>query len=913
MKLISLPIKFKLMALMGALVICSIVFYLFMALDLFRKDKSAYIYENGINNVVSLSEQVRLVLGHNFQDLQVMLNDFGSKSEESIIPKIMKSQNNIIEIIVLNSKGEIQLEVLSDVVLERNELKSDHFEKLRLTEGFNLALLKTKVNTISHIPSSVGGVDHFLLGLYDKPSGLSIFGRVHSLEIINIFGRSKIYENFLMGSSGDVLAHKNSEKKDQAYSLVEEKYIQKIIQENQVLGMQELKNQQGDELLVAFNYLENYEMYVISQIFKEKAFLSAKFLINKSLYAAVFILSIVMFFVILFARSFSKPIEILSNATLRLAEGDFSTQVNLNRSDELGVLSKSFNFMSNKILAYMDEVKEKVELEKELEVAQLVQNSFFPPNNISFRGISLSTYYKPASSCGGDWWSYIPFNNKLIVLIGDATGHGVPSALITANVNAIRNNLKEMANTSPQLLSSAATILSLMNKSVCHAGTDILMTFFVAILDTDDMTITYSNAGHNPPIKLRKTDSKPKKSDLVPLLDGNNLRLGVKATTVYSDVKITYEVGDALILFTDGITEGKDQQDQEWGNRRFQRSLMKHFSLSAQDYCENIREDAFKFFNGQEPDDDISLTILKIEHEASKDVLMYCGELSNLSNRFELEYKQKGISVVCENSASIYDMDWIHINSKSLKDEFTHQALVLQPTKCILFSEEENKNNMQSLSDYPISHIIGYNSSLLEEEVKMIINSKEKGFSVLKSLNSACLKTWSISSSVEIKQYEEKTLQLLPDGISNNVKEQILLTLNELLTNAVFNAPLNENGIAKYRSTDRREKIDLLKKEEISLKISKGNNFLVISVIDFFGGLSRDRLTAAIQRGYTSGKSEQKQGGAGLGLFMAFQAASQVIVKNETGVKTEVHILFEFLERYKKNRERIKSFHYFEG
>ena len=132
----------------------------------------------------------------------------------------------------------------------------------------------------------------------------------------------------------------------------------------------------------------------------------------------------------------------LFTATQRIAEGNFETKVEIPSSDEIGALSDSFNFMSDEITRFMGEMKEKARLENEVKVAQLVQSSFFPNDDITIGPVDISAFYQPASECGGDWWGYVEDENVLVLIIADATGHGVPAALLTATANCSINTIK---------------------------------------------------------------------------------------------------------------------------------------------------------------------------------------------------------------------------------------------------------------------------------------------------------------------------------------------------------------------------------------------------------------------------------------------------------------------------------------
>jgi sigma-B regulation protein RsbU (phosphoserine phosphatase) len=148
--------------------------------------------------------------------------------------------------------------------------------------------------------------------------------------------------------------------------------------------------------------------------------------------------------------------------TQELASGNFSKRVKLKGSDEVGALSDSINDMANKIVVFMEEMKEKARLENEVAVAQLVQASFFPE---STQLPDITGHMEPASECGGDWWGYFDHGDWRVVFIADATGHGVPAALLTATMNCCKTSLGYILESKPDIVKQPDEILRF--KSSC--------------------------------------------------------------------------------------------------------------------------------------------------------------------------------------------------------------------------------------------------------------------------------------------------------------------------------------------------------------------------------------------------------------------------------------------------------------
>jgi sigma-B regulation protein RsbU (phosphoserine phosphatase) len=321
---------------------------------------------------------------------------------------------------------------------------------------------------------------------------------------------------------------------------------------------------------------------------------------------------------IVFARSLTGPIDKLFKGTKVIAAGNFKTQVFVKANDEIGILADSFNFMAGRIVSLLEQEKDKVRLEEELKVAKLVQDSFFPPTHQVVGAFDVASFYTPASDCGGDWWGLVPHGKKVMLLIGDATGHGVPAALITATAASCTTTVQELGLLYPDLLDSPARVLGLLNKAVYGAAQGkILMTFFACLIDPEAKTVTYSNASHNPPYLYKhKADKEPDKKDLKPLMDAVELRLGHKQETVYQDATAEISANDVIVFFTDGFIECTNGQKEEYGSRKFIKSILKSAKSSTEEARDVIVGAAKEFYAGHPLADDLTLVVAKVLPEA---------------------------------------------------------------------------------------------------------------------------------------------------------------------------------------------------------------------------------------------------------------------------------------------------------
>jgi sigma-B regulation protein RsbU (phosphoserine phosphatase) len=141
-------------------------------------------------------------------------------------------------------------------------------------------------------------------------------------------------------------------------------------------------------------------------------------------------------FALFFSKTLTAPINRLYQATKEVAKGNFNVDLKSNASDEIGALTGSFAVMSRKISELIQESMEKVQLENELAIASTVQQTLMPPSDYRNERVYIKSHYQSASTCGGDWWGFFGVGNKMCIMIADATGHGFPSALITASARS---------------------------------------------------------------------------------------------------------------------------------------------------------------------------------------------------------------------------------------------------------------------------------------------------------------------------------------------------------------------------------------------------------------------------------------------------------------------------------------------
>jgi serine phosphatase RsbU (regulator of sigma subunit) len=255
------------------------------------------------------------------------------------------------------------------------------------------------------------------------------------------------------------------------------------------------------------------------------------------------------------------------------------------------------------------ETAEKATMQKELEVARAIQETLLPPTGVIKRPpLTIFGYFRSATVCGGDFWNVADLEDgRTLVAIGDVTGHGAPSAMITATAKSSMDTVRSVRGEKLAL----TYMLEEMNKTIfSSAKRKFVMTLFAMAFDRSRNLLTFANAGHNFPFLLRREEGEIRVSSLV--ARGN--RLGDVEESRYMEHKLEVQSGDLIALYTDGLTEFRNDSGQEYSERRFRRMLESTLGQSAGDVGKAVLRDLADFAGRTPQEDDITLVIVEVGH-----------------------------------------------------------------------------------------------------------------------------------------------------------------------------------------------------------------------------------------------------------------------------------------------------------
>ena len=234
--------------------------------------------------------------------------------------------------------------------------------------------------------------------------------------------------------------------------------------------------------------------------------------------------------------------------------------------------------------------------QREFEDARLIQRGLLPAVMPQTASIQLASSWQPANGVGGDCFDALTFaNGGLGLTIADVAGKGVPAALLMSNLQAAVRAFAQEG-------SLPGAVCTSVNRLLCrNMASGRFVTFCYVRIDPAARKLTYANAGHNPPLLIRNSGS-------VDSLSPTGTVLGVFAESSYEQGDFPVGPGDRLVLYTDGITEGRNPAGDEFGEDRLAESARTHRTLPAEEMLAAMLRD-IEGFNAGVYEDDATLIV----------------------------------------------------------------------------------------------------------------------------------------------------------------------------------------------------------------------------------------------------------------------------------------------------------------
>ncbi len=326
----------------------------------------------------------------------------------------------------------------------------------------------------------------------------------------------------------------------------------------------------------------------------------------------VLFISILGFIIILIvtiwiAKTITSPLRALSRATEEIATGDLDIEIPpIKTRDEVGRLADSFTYMKTSLKKYILDLTEataaRERIESELKIAHDIQMGILPKTFPAFperTEFDLYAILEPAKEVGGDLYDFFLMDeDHLCFTVGDVSGKGVPAAIFMAITKTLIKSKATQGLSPEKILTGVNEDLSIDNPSL------MFVTLFLGILDLKSGELEYCNGGHNPPYLMKADEG------LEPLATTNGMALGVMEDFLYKSNRIQLHKGDRLFLYTDGVTEAANRENELFSETRLEKDLRSLKECSLAKTLNSVLDHVKNFSEGLPQTDDITMMIV---------------------------------------------------------------------------------------------------------------------------------------------------------------------------------------------------------------------------------------------------------------------------------------------------------------
>lgn len=620
-------IQNKIILLVVLILSISLICYLAVGRTLFIDDKTSYIFDYSLQKTKATSQHIDSDISNLTSSLNLAVSLYGQgKLPASSFTNYISfsgTDDSKFGSLILRVKDQDHFEIADEV---STSVQNSESRLRKFFTDFNLKpsdFGRARV-LVKHAENGI----ILIAGLVIIPGELSAkFGYLTAIKAPSSWLESELGPDtyaVIVDPTKQIVISKGAE----GLSIAPESINQLV----EILGLGSFKvgsrewNVGNESYIAGYQYLFDSQLLLVTVIKKSVAFLAADLLVQKSVFLGFSILLISIGFSVFLSRGLTQRLRQMWDATKKVAEGDFSMRVAVANEeivgDEILGLARSFNTMSEKITELMAATAQKARMEKELETAKTVQKLFFPEKGLNVENVSLVGKCLAASECSGDWWHYSQYDDKIFVILGDVTGHGVSAALITASAHSVfslfMENLKKgvvQHSSNKQVLLQLAR--SLDSAIAASGGGQSTMTFILACLNIKNGTLELLNGEHRPPYHCK---GEPGKLALSPITGGRCASLGSRNFPENLEVlSISIQPGETVLFYTDGLVEGPIQKSPNYSKTGFLKTL-----AEIVDSCSKAPDEiANKVLNlatskSQELEDDITVVAVSRSKEVSK-------------------------------------------------------------------------------------------------------------------------------------------------------------------------------------------------------------------------------------------------------------------------------------------------------
>lgn len=315
----------------------------------------------------------------------------------------------------------------------------------------------------------------------------------------------------------------------------------------------------------------------------------------------VFVVFFLYFFAVCWYEAV-RPFKILLAEMKALLTGQKYHRIYTRRLDEVAVMSHFFNQVTESFEKVSLNLREGKRMMSELEIATGIQRDILPPYNPKIHGLEIVAKTRPAAELGGDNFDFITIGQDTYIYVGDVTGHGVPAALVMIMVNTLIHTLAEIYD-------NPYDIVVKTNK---HLKSRIKSTMFMTMLlfhwNHEQQKMSYVGSGHEHIVVYRAATGK---CEISPT---GGIALGMVAdnSKLVKELSLPLTEGDVVIMFSDGLTEGRNMQEEMYGLERLVKAIEQYAPIyGSEGIVHHVAQDYSRFVQDHVQEDDVTLIVMK--------------------------------------------------------------------------------------------------------------------------------------------------------------------------------------------------------------------------------------------------------------------------------------------------------------
>lgn len=298
----------------------------------------------------------------------------------------------------------------------------------------------------------------------------------------------------------------------------------------------------------------------------------------------------------------SRPLYIVLRQMEALLTGRPYKKIFTDRVDEVGIFAHFFNEVTRNMSSFTGKLQEGARMADELNIAAQLQRSILPLSAPVVPGLLVTAKTRSAAEVGGDNFDFLTVANRTFFYIGDVTGHGVPAGLIMSMVNMLMYTYAELYENPYDI------VVNVNRQLKRRIQATRFMTMTMMKWDHATRKLTYVGAGHEHILVFRA------KTGIVDVIKSGGIALGMVPdnSALVKEIPLDLAEGDTVLLYSDGITEARNMNGEMFGLQRLQESLQRYApQYNPEGISQHVADDVGHFMEGHQPDDDMSLIIVK--------------------------------------------------------------------------------------------------------------------------------------------------------------------------------------------------------------------------------------------------------------------------------------------------------------